>query len=103
MVKNMETKIKMTQDTPFNGLTISLKPDDIATKMDLDKLEEQLEKNFDLKISIITKTLEAIPNETHISIQNAFEKDNNKRNENIKFIFGSLIFGVINILISIYV
>ena len=87
----METKIKMNQDTPFNGLTISLKPEDIATKMDLDKLEEQLEKNFDLKISIITKTLEAIPNETHISIQNAFEKDNNKRNENIKFIFGSLI------------
>ena len=61
MVKNMETKIKMNQDTPFNGLTISLKPEDIATKMDLDKLEEQLEKNFDLKISIITKTLEAIP------------------------------------------
>lgn len=86
MVKNMETKIKMNQDTPFNGLTISLKPEDIATKMDLDKLEEQLEKNFDLKISIITKTLEAIPNETHISIQNAFEKDNNKTIKEMKIL-----------------
>ena len=82
----METKIKMNQDTPFNGLTISLKPEDIATKMDLDKLEEQLEKNFDLKISIITKTLEAIPNETHISIQNAFEKDNNKTIKEMKIL-----------------
>ena len=71
----METKIRMDSDTTFSGLTISLRPEDIATKIDLYKLEEQFEKYFDLKIAIINKTLEAIPNETEIKIQNAFDKD----------------------------